>query len=281
MESRPPARLHRALTAIGPAGILAAVTTVAVSLNVRRSPKGEPLLKPLIGIPTFHDTSAPERLPERFGMGRPYLTALEAAGAAPVLLPLALGPDTLKSIFSRLDGLFLAGGGDVNPACYGAETHDKTADIDDLRDQTELLLARWALEADLPLLGVCRGVQTLNVAAGGTLVQDVRTFVPNAIRHQYAPEKPRSYVAHELSTVPETRLAAILGPVAHVNSFHHQAVARPGEGFVVSALAPDGVIEAVEGRGRRFTVGVQWHPEGLVDSDPTMLGLFEAFVRAA
>lgn len=269
------------MTGVGPAGILAGVTAAVLPLNVGWPSEGEPLLKPLIGIPTFHDTSAPERLPERFGMGRPYLTALEAAGAAPVLLPLALGPETLQSIFSRLDGLFLAGGGDVNPACYGAETHDKTHDIDDLRDQTELLLAHWALEADLPLFGVCRGIQTLNVAAGGTLVQDVRTFVPNAIRHQYAPDKPRSYVAHELATVPDTHLAAILGPVAHVNSFHHQAVERPGDGFVVSALAPDGIIEAVEGRGQRFTVGVQWHPEGLIHSDPTMLGLFEAFVRAA
>ena len=198
-----------------------------------------------------------------------------------MLLPLALGPETLQAIFSRLDGLFLAGGGDVNPACYGVPAHEKTHDIDDLRDQTELLLARWALEADQPLLGVCRGVQTLNVSAGGTLLQDVAALVPQAIRHQYAPEKPRSYVAHELETVPDTRLASILGAVAHVNSFHHQAVERAGEGFIVSAVAPDGVIEAIEGRGQRFAIGVQWHPEGLISSDPTMLGLFEAFVRAA
>ncbi|MFN8378365.1 MAG: gamma-glutamyl-gamma-aminobutyrate hydrolase family protein [Anaerolineae bacterium] len=239
------------------------------------------MAKPLIGIPTFHDTSAADRLPERFGMGRPYIIALEAAGAAPVLLPLALGAETLQAIFSRLDGLFLAGGGDVNPACYGVTTHEKTHDIDDLRDQTELLLARWALDADMPLLGVCRGVQTLNVSAGGTLLQDVTTFVPGAIRHQYAPEKPRNYVAHDLSTVPETRLASILGATARVNSFHHQAIERAGEGFVVSAIAPDGVIEAIEGKGQRFTIGVQWHPEGLIQTDPTMLGLFEAFVRAA
>ena len=239
------------------------------------------MAKPLIGIPTFHDTSAAERLPERFGMSRPYITALEAAGAAPILLPLALGAETRRAIFDRLDGLFLAGGGDVNPACYGVPAHDKTDDIDDLRDQTELLIARWALDADLPILGVCRGVQTLNVSAGGTLLQDVTTFVPNAIRHQYAPEKPRSYVAHDLSTVEDTRLAAILGPAARVNSFHHQAVERPGEGFAVAAIAPDGVIEALEGRGQRFTIGVQWHPEGLIHSDPSMLGLFEAFVRAA
>ena len=239
------------------------------------------MVKPLIGIPTFHDTSAADRLPERFGMSRPYIIALEAAGAAPVLLPLALGPETLKSVFSHLDGLFLAGGGDVNPACYGVPAHEKTDDIDDLRDYTEITLARWALDADLPILGVCRGVQTLNVSAGGTLLQDVTALVPGAIRHQYAPEKPRSYVAHDLSTVPDSRLAAILGPQARVNSFHHQAVQRAGEGLTVAALAPDGVIEALEGRGQRFTIGVQWHPEGLIHSDATMLGLFEAFVQAA
>jgi putative glutamine amidotransferase len=239
------------------------------------------MVKPLIGIPTFHDTSAADRLPERFGMSRPYITALEAAGAAPVLLPLALGAETLRSVFSHLDGLFLAGGGDVNPACYGAPAHDKTDDIDDLRDHTEITLARWALDADMPILGVCRGVQTLNVSSGGTLLQDVTSLVPGAIRHQYAPEKPRSYVAHDLATVPQTRLASILGPEARVNSFHHQAVERAGEGLAVCAMAPDGVIEALEGRGQRFTIGVQWHPEGLIHSDPTMLGLFEAFVRAA
>lgn len=238
-------------------------------------------MKPLIGIPTFHDTSAADRLPERFGMSRPYIIALEAAGAAPVLLPLALGEETLMSIFERLDGLFLAGGGDVNPSRYGVAAHEKTNDIDDLRDYTELRLAQWALDRDLPLLGVCRGVQTLNVAAGGTLLQDVRDQVPQSIRHQYAPEKPRSYVAHDLATVPGTRLAQILGPQARVNSFHHQAVERPGSGFVVSAFAPDGVIEAIEGHGQRFTVGVQWHPEGLIESDPAMMRLFETFVHAA
>jgi putative glutamine amidotransferase len=238
-------------------------------------------VKPLIGIPTFHDTSAADKLPERFGMSRPYIVALEAAGAAPVLLPLALGEDTLMSIFERLDGLFLAGGGDVNPGRYGAAAHEKTHDIDDLRDFTELRMAQWALDRDLPLLGVCRGIQTLNVAAGGTLLQDVTEQVPQAIRHQYAPEKPRSYVAHDLTTVSDTRLAQILGPQARVNSFHHQAVDRPGNGFIVSALAPDGIIEALEGRGQRFTIGVQWHPEGLIENDPAMLRLFETFVHAA
>lgn len=214
-------------------------------------------------------------------MSRPYLIALEAAGAAPILLPLALGKDTLKDLFSRLDGLFLGGGGDVNPACYDRAQHPKTEGIDSLRDETELLLTKWALEADLPLLGVCRGTQTLNVAAGGTLIQDVSDQVPNAIRHQYSPEKPRDFVAHGVETVQGTRLRQILGPTARVNSFHHQAVETTAPGFAVSAIASDGVVEAIELPSNRFVVGVQWHPESLISFDPGMLSLFKSFIQAA
>ncbi|HLY26216.1 MAG TPA: gamma-glutamyl-gamma-aminobutyrate hydrolase family protein [Aggregatilineales bacterium] len=235
----------------------------------------------MIGIPGFFDTSSPDKLPPRFAMSRPYIAALEASGALPVILPLALGLDTLRGLFDRVDGLFMAGGGDLNPACYLQDAHTKTEGIDELRDETELLLTRWALESDKPLLGVCRGVQTLNVAAGGTLVQDLSEQWPDSIRHQYFPEKPRSYVAHEISTVPGTRLSQILGGKAHVNSFHHQAVATVGGGFTVAAYAPDGVIEAIEAPGERFIVGVQWHPESLIETDEAMNALFAAFVRAA
>src|SRR5262245_39459613 len=129
--------------------------------------------RPLIGIPAFHDNSAREKMPERFGMSRVYITALEAVGAAPVILPLALGTETLRALYERLDGLFMAGGGDLNPACYGQGTYAKTEGIDALRDEAELILTRWALEDRKPLFGVCRGVQTLNVAAGGSRVQGV------------------------------------------------------------------------------------------------------------
>jgi putative glutamine amidotransferase len=235
---------------------------------------------PLIGIPTFHDKSSPEAMPERFAMSRPYIHALELAGALPVLLPLALGLTTLRRLYARMDGLFMAGGGDLSPTCYQRPKYDKTEGIDPLRDETEMIMLRWALEDRKPVLGVCRGSQGLNVAAGGTLMQDVSDFVPNALRHQYFPEKPRNYVAHEISTVENTQLAGILGQVAHVNSFHHQAVEQVASGFVVAAYAPDGVVEAIEYTGAQFAIGVQWHPEGLVDADPSMLALFTRFVEA-
>lgn len=236
---------------------------------------------PLIGIPSFHDLSAPESMPERFGMSRPYITALEAAGALPLILPLALEQSTLRKLYERLDGLFMAGGGDVSPLCYARSTYQKTDGIDTLRDETELMLLRWALEDGKPILGVCRGTQTLNVAAGGTLIQDVTDFVPNAIRHQYAPEKPRSYVAHDITTVEGSQVHGLLGSLARVNSFHHQAVEEVAPGFQASAFATDGVIEAIEYTGAQFAVGVQWHPEGLIDADPSMLRLFAELVRRA
>ena len=220
-------------------------------------------------------------MPARFAMSRPYITALEAAGSAPVILPLAMGVETLRSLYERMDGLFMAGGGDLNPACYGQGAYAKTEGVDALRDEAELLLARWAMEDGRPLLGVCRGVQTLNVAAGGTLLQDVGDQWPNAIRHQYFPEKPRNYVAHDISTLPGTWLSDILGHGAHVNSFHHQAVEKVADGFRVSAVAPDGVIEAIEHQSGSFVVGVQWHPESLIETDSTMYALFEEFIRQA
>lgn len=223
----------------------------------------------------------PDKMPARFGMSRPYITALEATGAAPVILPLALGVETLRTLYERLDGLFMAGGGDLDPACYGRGLQSKTEGIDFLRDEAELLLTRWALEDDKPLLGVCRGVQTLNVAGGGTLIQDVIDEWPNAIRHQYFPEKPRNWVAHDISTVPGTHLSDILGSVGRVNSFHHQAVEKLADGFRVAAYAPDGVIEAIERPDKTFVVGVQWHPESLIDADPGMYALFETFIKRA
>jgi putative glutamine amidotransferase len=237
--------------------------------------------KPLIGIPTFHDTTLPDKLPQRFAMSRPYITALVACGAAPVLLPLALDYETLRTLYDRMDGIFLAGGGDLDPSCYGQGLHEKTEGVDPLRDEAELTLAGWALAERKPLFGVCRGAQALNVAAGGTLVQDIADFVPDAIRHQYYPEFPRDYVAHGIETVGDTRLAGILGSAARINSFHHQAIDKVAPGFRASAHAPDGIIEAIERTDDPFTLAVQWHPESLVPTDDGMRALFETFIRVA
>lgn len=236
---------------------------------------------PLIGIPSFFDTSSPDSMPARFSMSRPYITALEATGAIPIIIPLALGDTALRNLYERLDGLFVAGGGDVDPANYGREKHHKTAGIDNLRDDTEMTLLRWALADNLPILGVCRGLQTLNVAGGGTLLQDIDELWANPIRHQYFPEKPRDYVAHDIEVAHHSHLSGIFGGVARVNSFHHQAVDQLGAGYRVTARAPDGVVEAIEHPDRDFVVGVQWHPEGLIFNDSTMRDLFETFAHVS
>jgi putative glutamine amidotransferase len=154
--------------------------------------------------------------------------------------------------------------------------------VDASRDRVELLLARKAAEDNLPLLAICRGVQVLNVAWGGTLYQDVPTQIPNALRHNFHPDHARNHLGHEVSIVAGTLLAELLGEARlGVNSFHHQAARDVAPGLRVSATSPDGVIEALEAPDKRFVLGVQWHPEELVGDDRRMKRLFDAFVSAA
>jgi putative glutamine amidotransferase len=212
-------------------------------------------------------------------MFQSYAKALEAAGAIPVLLPL-LDVTTSTDLLDRLDGLLLAGGDDVNPARYGQTVHAKTEPPDDRRDQVEIDLALSAVAEKKPLLAICRGMQVLNVAFGGTLTQDIADLVPNALDHtlNYEDYQLRSTIAHSVDILPNTRLASITGNSAQVNSFHHQAIAQIGEGLHSAAYASDGIVEALEGgHPDQFLLAVQWHPEDMYQSDPKMLGLFESF----
>jgi len=243
----------------------------------------------VIGVVTRQDVSAAWQGYALYGQGASYCRSVARAGGAPALIPLDLSQDAWRSIYQRLDGLLLPGGVDVDPARYGEPPHPKLGKVEASLDEAELLLARWALADGLPLLGICRGIQTLNVAAGGTLYQDLPSQFPGALRHTCSPpDYPRIHRAHAVQVTPGSRLAAILG--AHeirVNSRHHQAVKDRAPGFVITARAPDGVIEGIEAAGYRpdregrFAVGIQWHPESLADDDPQMLALFQALVQAA
>lgn len=210
--------------------------------------------------------------------------AIERAGGLPVLIPPTLGEDALRDLFDRLDGVLLPGGEDVNPARYGAEPHPKTGGVIDARDVTEITLVRWSTEADRPLFCICRGHQVFNVAMGGGLVQDIPDLMPDALTHWV--RDPRDARPHPVDVEPESQLAAILGAASlrelPVNSIHHQGLTldQVGQGLAVSAVSPDGMVEGLELPGRRFALSVQWHPEDLTD-DPTMQGLFDAFVEAA
>ncbi len=241
----------------------------------------KPAVYPLVGIPSRSDQTSRSSTPI-FTQNRTYVEAVAIASGAPVLIPLNLDEEALRAIYERLDGLLLAGGGDLHPKHYGEAIHEKCGQSDEARDTVELTLAGWALAEGLPILGICRGIQVLNVATGGTLYQDIASQVPGSLKHDFRPDYPRNYLAHQVTVNGDSQLAAILGQSrVGVNSTHHQAVKDLAPGFRVVARAPDGLIEAIEDHDHPFALGVQWHPEELVEDAPPMRRLFEEFVSAA
>jgi putative glutamine amidotransferase len=237
-------------------------------------------MRPLIGIPCRSIRDGDHNL--RFGMLATYTRAVDLAGGAPVLIPLQLSEETCRSILARLDGLLLAGGADVDPKEFGQEVLPACGEIDAARDSVELSLTRWALAASQPVFGICRGIQVMNVAAGGSLYQDIASQLKTDLKHDYhAPEA--QVLAHTVEIAPASRVARSMGTTrVQVNSLHHQALKDIAPGLRVVARAPDGIVEAVEGAdGRGFVVGVQFHPEWLLDEDARMVRLFEDFVSSA
>jgi putative glutamine amidotransferase len=193
-------------------------------------------------------------------------------------------PATLRALYDRLDGVLLAGGVDMDPCTFGDPPHPKLGRTDPARDAVEIALARWAVDDRKPILGLCRGLQVMNVALGGTLFQDIEAQVPGALKHDYFPTAgfERDYAAHPVAIADGSRLAAAFGaPDVTVNSMHHQAVREVAPALHVSARAPDGLIEAVESGTDHFLVGVQWHPEMFEQSDPRTRRLFRDFIAAA
>jgi putative glutamine amidotransferase len=237
---------------------------------------------PVIGITGRTDQSV--RPPNRplFATAQTYVQAVELGGGAPVVIPPHLEEAKNRAIFEHLDGLILSGGGDVLPALYGEEDSGLLWFVDEQRDRAELALAQWALTEKLPVLAICRGIQVLNVAAGGTLIQDIPTQVPNALSHSTVAGRPMAAVAHTVEVAADSRLAALVGPgELGVNSAHHQAVKAVGAGLAVTARAPDGIIEGLESPTHPFCIGVQWHPEAMVESHPVMRRLFEGLADSA
>jgi putative glutamine amidotransferase len=244
--------------------------------------------RPVVGIPTQTLQSlggVSAEIPPSWVMSQRYILTLTAAGAIPWLIPLVDG-DTLRGIYDRLDGVFLPGGADIDPATYGADPHPLCDKTDRERDRVEVALAHWALEDEKPVLGVCRGMQLINVAAGGSLYQDIAEELPGALKHDYFPFRgqsfSRDYLAHEVRVTGGTRLAHLMGAGAlKVNSMHHQGVKTLGHGLLPTAVAPDGLIEAIEGDRDGYLVAVQWHPEALTDNDERTRALFADFIEAA
>jgi len=227
--------------------------------------------RPLIGITTYVT-------PAKWGAWEleaalipvDYVRAVERAGGRALLVPPS--EDGVEETLQALDGLLFSGGSDLDPDLYDQEPHDETSGVHEQRDRAELALLEAALQRDMRVLAICRGSQVLNVARGGDLVQ----HLPDVVGDEKHKHTPGSYADHDVTVEDGTRLASLLGDRAPVKSHHHQGIGRIGEGLRIAAHAEDGTVEAVEDPGRRFAVGVLWHPEAGDDAR-----LFEELVREA
>lgn len=241
-------------------------------------------MKPLIGISSSMGlgiySMTQENLPqEQHRLGDKYVQAIIRAGGIPVILPSCEDTSVMEAMVDGLDGILLSGGGDVDPAVYGQRATGHLGSVSPRRDTAEIALAKYVIEkTNKPLLGICRGVQVMNVAMGGTLHMDL----PDAGKLCHSLTMyPRHMTTHQVEIKEGTHLAAIMASADRVNSFHHEAVDALADCFVATAKSvPDDVVEAIELTGERFVLGVQWHPEELLPREEAQR-LFRGFVEAA
>jgi putative glutamine amidotransferase len=239
-------------------------------------------MKPLIGI-TCGARQNKEGI-SFYGILPAYTKSVAAAGGLPVLITPTSDVQLLREIYERMDGVLLAGGGDVDPLIYGMTDDGLVHAVDADRDAAEIAIARWAAAEDKPLLGICRGCQVANVALGGTLYRDIEKEYPgyNGLDHDQWGKAPRHHLAHPVTVEAGTKLAAAIGTQqVQVNTLHHQALRDVAPQLSVSASAIDGLIEGVEIPDARFFVGVQWHPEELAEYNEPMRRLFQTFIESA
>lgn len=244
-------------------------------------------MKPVIGITCNFDEKDEIGIVSHMGcvgqkwhfLADNYIASIEKAGGIPVMIPICESIETAKEMVSRMDGILISGGHDVDPRRYGQRTKSYCGTIMPKRDGQDIELVKYLLnETEKPILGVCRGIQVLNVAAGGTLYQDLER--EGKFEHHFMEIYPMNYISHEITIKEGSKVRDIFGKEElGVNSFHHQAVRNPGDGFTVTAVSGDGVTEAIEKDGSRFVVGVQWHPEMMYDSTEQQK-IFQALVDA-
>ena len=236
-------------------------------------------MKPLIGITTSRQPSVLSWGPSVYAQNYQYSDAVLRSGGIPVFLPFTHTKQELRNLYDRLDAILFAGGGDIDPNEYGEKSGGHLKDVDTERDRIELQLMKWAIADDKPVLAICRGLQVLNVALGGTLIQDIPHNLTDAKNHDISTEKKNKlYIAHELSVEAGSRLATIIGaePIG-ANSHHHQAIKKLAPGLQQTSRADDGIIESVELSRSRFVIGVQCHPESLSTVEPRWGKLFSEF----
>ena len=241
--------------------------------------------KPLIGVTAgeIYNRDYPWA-PVTHGQRHTFLDSVIRAGGAPIITPLTKDREVLHQIADRLDGLLLSGGNDIHPKQYGEEPYETLIDLSDLRDETEKFLLKHALEKGIPILGLCRGHQFINIYFGGTLYQDLPRDLPEAMDHEHSnKEENIEHKAHIIEIEKGSKLHNLLGEdKVYTNTHHHQAVKELGKGLRITARSDkDGVIEGIETDDNRFIIGIQGHPESLNKAVPVWENLFAGFVDAA
>ena len=233
-------------------------------------------MRPLIGVTCDYDWDS-----GKSQLHSGYYEGIFQAGGLPFLIPV-LEPFCAADVISRLNGLVLTGGQDVDSYLFGEEPHPKVGKINPYRDELEITLCKEAVAHNIPVLGICRGAQIMNIAMGGTIYQDIETQVNDSELICHDQQAPKWFGIHEVEMRDESNLCEIFGAkVIRTNSFHHQAIRQVGESLFAVAHTRDGIIEAIESKAHSFYIGVQWHPERMLDKDTNTLKLFEAFVKAA
>lgn len=236
-------------------------------------------MKPVIGISANLMTISEGffSVKQKVSLNNSYIHAVEKAGGVPVVIPVNVCEENIREQVNRVDGILLSGGIDVSPIIYNEEPHRKLGEISQELDTFNMLMIKIALELNKPILGICRGIQMLNVALGGTLYQDIEYIDGSYIKHcqQAAPYEG----THAIKIIPGNDLSNILGEKAYVNSYHHQSIKKLGDGLRAIAYSKDSVIEAVEKKGDLFVMGVQWHPEVMVDYSEEMLDIFKLLIK--
>lgn len=234
-----------------------------------------------VGITCSTTAAAPGENARQF-LNTAYVLAIQRAGGVPFMIPNIADDELIESYLGSIDGLMLSGGVDVDPQYFGEPAHPDLGEVDAARDCTEMALLKRALERDMPIFGICRGIQMLNVALGGTLYQHLPGQLPSPIYHRQSDiQIPRNEFSHRIKIEGDSRLRSIVGAdEMQTNSFHHQALKCVAPGLVVTAHAADGIIEAVEAPDRRYLVAVQFHPEETAPKDERSHRLFKSFVDA-